>query len=140
MKRKPLLTLHYRYLTRLEKVAMVEQGLGFAAARLQALARSARVRKLMASIWRQADEFAKKVMQYEREAMMREEDTLRVKQKVSLCSVDEQRSSVYDRVEVVVSPGAVSPKTKSQPAHLTKAMWCSRTTKRSVSPPTTRLA
>ena len=71
---------------------MVEPGLGFAAARLQALARRARVRKLVTSIWRKADEFAKKVMQDEREAMMREEeDTLRAKQKVSLYSIDEQR-------------------------------------------------
>lgn len=76
---------------------MVEQGLGFAAARLQALARCARVRKLVASIWRQADEFATKVLQDEREAKMREEARLRAKQKVSLCSTDDEHRTIIIR-------------------------------------------
>lgn len=70
---------------------MIDQGLGFAAARLQALARGTRVRKLVASILKQADKFAKKVLQDERDAKKIEEGALRENQKVVLYSIDEQR-------------------------------------------------
>ena len=61
---------------------MAEQGLHLAAARLQALARGARARKLLASIWKQAKEYALNVVWVEREARMKTEADKRTKQKV----------------------------------------------------------
>lgn len=61
---------------------MVEQGLEFAAARIQGLARGRHVRRVVSSIWRQAEEYARNIVRGEREARMQEEKEQRAKAKV----------------------------------------------------------
>ena len=52
---------------------MAEQGLDFAAAKIQGLARGKRARWVVSSIWRRAEAFAEKVVRGEREAAMKQE-------------------------------------------------------------------
>lgn len=61
---------------------MVEQGLEFAAARIQGLARGKHARRVVSAIWRQAEEYARTVVQGEREARMKKEKEQRAKAKV----------------------------------------------------------
>lgn len=61
---------------------MVEQGLEFAAARIQGLARGKHARRVVSSIWRQAEEYARDIVRGEREARMKKEKEERAKAKV----------------------------------------------------------
>lgn len=61
---------------------MVAQGLEFAAARIQGLARGKHVRRIVSAIWRQAEEHARNVVRGEREARMKKEKEKREKAKV----------------------------------------------------------
>ena len=61
---------------------MAEQGLDFAAAKIQGLARGKRARWVVSSIWRRAEAFAEKVVRGEREAAMKQEADRKAKQKV----------------------------------------------------------
>lgn len=61
---------------------MVEQGLEFAAARIQGMARGKHVRRIVSAIWRQADEYARNIVRGEREARMKKEREERAKAKV----------------------------------------------------------
>lgn len=65
------------------KAAMAEEGMHLAAARIQGLARAAAVRRLMSSIWREADEFAMNVIRGEREARKNAEAERRAREKVN---------------------------------------------------------
>ncbi|CAB1120524.1 unnamed protein product [Ectocarpus sp. CCAP 1310/34] len=71
-----VLTAGYR-----RQAAMVEQGLEFAAARIQGLARGKHIRRVMSSIWQQANEYARNIVQGEREARMKREKAQRAKEK-----------------------------------------------------------
>lgn len=71
-------------------MAMVEQGLEFAAARIQGLARGKHIRRICAKIWQQAEEYARNIVRGEREARIKKEKEQRAKEKVrplraSLC-------------------------------------------------------
>lgn len=61
---------------------MAEQGLEFAAARIQGLARGKRVRRMVSSILKQAEEYARRIVRGEREARIKEEGDRRAKEKV----------------------------------------------------------
>lgn len=61
---------------------MVDQGLEFAAARIQGLARGRYIRRVVTSIWKQADEYAENIVRGEREARIRKEANRRRKEKV----------------------------------------------------------
>ena len=61
---------------------MVEEGLEFAAARIQSLARGKHVRRVVSAIWRQAEEYARNIVRGEREARMKKEREERAKAKV----------------------------------------------------------
>lgn len=63
---------------------MVEQGQEFAAARIQGLARGKHIRRVVSSIWRQAEEYARNIVRGEREARMKKEKEQRQKEKVRL--------------------------------------------------------
>lgn len=66
---------------------MIEQGLEFAAARIQGLARGKHIRRVIFSIWQQANEYARDIVQGEREARMKREKEQRAKEKVWLGSL-----------------------------------------------------
>lgn len=63
---------------------MVEQGLEFAAARIQGLVRGKRIRRVFASIWQQAEEYARDIVRGERDARLKREKEQRAREKVRL--------------------------------------------------------
>lgn len=63
---------------------MVEEGLELAAARIQGLARGKHMRRVVASIWQQAGEYARNIVHGERQARMKKEKEKRAKEKVQL--------------------------------------------------------
>lgn len=64
------------------QTALAQQGLDFAAARIQGLARGTRARRVVSSIWRRAEAFAERVVRGEREANMKQEAERKAKEKV----------------------------------------------------------
>lgn len=64
------------------QTALGLQGLDFAAARIQGLARGKRARRVVSSIWRRAEAFAERVVRGEREASMKQEAERTAKEKV----------------------------------------------------------
>ena len=65
------------------QTAVAEQGVTFAAAKIQGLARGRQARRVVSRIWRQAEAFALKVVRGEREASMKREAERKAKEKVS---------------------------------------------------------
>lgn len=63
---------------------MVEEGLELAAARIQGLARGKHIRRVVASIWQQAEEHARNVVHGERQARKKKEREERAREKVQL--------------------------------------------------------
>lgn len=61
---------------------MVDDGQDFAAAKIQGLVRGARDRSRVASIWRQAEEFATTVVRGERDERIKRDAERRAKEKV----------------------------------------------------------
>ncbi|CAM9750863.1 unnamed protein product, partial [Ectocarpus sp. 12 AP-2014] len=85
-----VLTAGYR-----RQAAMVEQGLEFAAARIQGLARGKHIRRVISSIWQQANEYALDIVQGEREARMKREKEQRAKEKEEALDREREEARRY---------------------------------------------
>lgn len=76
---------------------MVEQGLELAAARIQGLARGKHMRRIVSSIWQQAEEYARNIVHGEREARMKKEKEKKAKEKVQLQPAPQDSSDFLSR-------------------------------------------
>ncbi|CAM9821749.1 unnamed protein product, partial [Scytosiphon promiscuus] len=85
-----VLTAGYRH-----QVAMVEQGLEFAAARIQGLARGKHIRRIFASIWRQAEEYARDIVRGERDAKLKKEKDQRAREKEEALEREREKAKRY---------------------------------------------
>eukprot|EP00903_Cladosiphon_okamuranus_P008103 g7811.t1 len=112
-----VLTAGYRH-----QAAMVEQGLDFAAARIQGLARGKHIRRIVSAIWRQAEEFARNVVRGEREARMKKEREERAKAKEEALEREREEAKRY-RLRLVPRASSVTSRsmTMSLPPFLVAA-------------------
>ncbi|CBJ29046.1 hypothetical protein Esi_0133_0043 [Ectocarpus siliculosus] len=97
-----VLTAGYR-----RQAAMVEQGLEFAAARIQGLARGKKIRRVISSIWQQANEYARDIVQGEREARMKREKEQRAKEKEEALEREREEARRY-RLRLVPRASSVT--------------------------------
>ncbi|CAM9595605.1 unnamed protein product [Ectocarpus sp. 13 AM-2016] len=86
---------------------MVEQGLEFAAARIQGLARGKHIRRVISSIWQQANEYARDIVQGEREARMKREKEQRAKEKEEALDREREEARRY-RLRLVPRASSVT--------------------------------
>ncbi|CAM9188391.1 unnamed protein product [Ectocarpus fasciculatus] len=86
---------------------MVEQGLEFAAARIQGLARGKHIRRVISSIWQQANAYARDIVQGEREARMKREKEKRAKEKEEALEREREEARRY-RLRLVPRASSVT--------------------------------
>ncbi|CAM9140978.1 unnamed protein product, partial [Hapterophycus canaliculatus] len=112
-----VLTAGYR-----RQVEMVEQGLEFAAARIQGLVRGKHIRRIFASIWQEAEEYARNIVRGERDARLKKEKEQRAREKEEALKREREEAERY-RLRLVprVSSVTCSGMTVSLPPFLVAA-------------------